>query len=141
MFKVYSKGCEYALRALTEISLSKPHQKFSMKQICRKAKIPESYTRKIFQSLVQGKFLSAVPGPGGGYALTSHPKKISLLKIILAVDGQDAFDKCIMGLSECNEKKPCPIHNTWKKMKKGVLRELKNKTLEDLIKVRKQRES
>jgi len=133
MFRLYSKGCEYAIRALIEVAPTDAKDKFLAKEVCRKAKIPEFFTRKTLQALVKGKFLRAVPGPGGGYQLIQPPNKISLLNIIQAVDGVDTFDKCIAGLPYCDDKQPCPLHHQWKKTKKEFLSNLEAKTLQDFI--------
>lgn len=139
MFKLYSKGCEYTIRALMFISSLKEDERFSPKDVCKKANIPESYTRKIFQALVQEGLFDAVTGPGGGYKLTEDPRNITILRIIKAVDGEETFDRCIMGLSECNDSMPCPIHKTWKKLKHGLSKELSRKTLRALMDVKERR--
>lgn len=132
MFRLYSKGCEYAVRALAQ--LAPVHGgRFQAKTICEKAGIPESFTRKVFQALVQTNFFDAVRGPGGGYALTKDPSEISLLEIIHAVDGVETFDGCIMGLDECNSAEPCPLHSVWAEAKSDLLAQLGSKTLQDLL--------
>ncbi len=134
MFKIYSKGCEYAIRALSHIPLGQAKETFSAKTLCKKARIPESYTRKVFQSLVRAKFFSAISGPGGGYVLINDPHNISLFDIIKAVDGDEIFERCILGLTSCRANNPCPVHNIWKKMKFDMVDELKSQTLDKLMK-------
>ncbi|MDA9101408.1 Rrf2 family transcriptional regulator, partial [Omnitrophica bacterium] len=109
MFKLYSKGCQYTLHALSRIPVKEPGQKLTARTLCKVAGIPESFTRKMLQSLSQSGFLKAVPGPGGGYVLAKDPKKVSILDIIQAVDGKDAFDRCVMGLPACGDFQPCVI--------------------------------
>ncbi|MCA9405940.1 MAG: Rrf2 family transcriptional regulator, partial [Candidatus Omnitrophica bacterium] len=93
MFKVYSKGCEYVLRALTRLPVDHYQEPFLAKDLCKKAKVPEASTRKIFQKLAREGLLNAVPGPGGGYKLSKDANQISLFHIIVAVDGKEVFDK------------------------------------------------
>lgn len=133
MFRLYSKGCEYAIRALVYASSQKANQRFSPKDVCKKANIPESYTRKIFQNLVKEGLFDAASGPGGGYRLTKHPKDISVLSIIEAIDGDNTFDQCVMGLTNCDEASPCPLHKRWKTMKQILKEGLKKETLEELM--------
>ena len=132
MFQLYSKGCEYTIKAL--IQMKDSTQNYGAKDICRRARVPESFSRKIFQSLVRGKFLQAVPGPGGGYKLCKRPNEISILDVIQAVDGPSAFDQCIMSLSKCSEKHACLLHQSWLKVKEPLLHELQKKKLQDLMK-------
>ena len=133
MFRLYSKGCEHTIRALLFFVPDDGKKNCAAKEVCEKAKIPEPSTRKIFQSLVQGGFLKAITGPGGGYALRRSPDKINVLSLIKAVDGKNTFEGCVMGLSACRQNNPCPLHQTWRKVKKILLQELKSTTLQDLI--------
>ena len=140
MFMLYSKGCEYAIRALVHAAPRAKGERFKAKAICEKAGIPESFTRKVFRLLVHEGFLEALRGPGGGYALLEDPDRISLLEIIKAVDGADTFEGCVMGLDECNALKPCPLHYVWNSAKNEMLDQLESKTLEDLCETVRRRE-
>ena len=140
MFKLYSKGCEYAIRALVHMAPEGETTRFQAKSVCKKAGIPESFTRKIFQSLVNGWFLHAVRGPCGGYALTKPPAEITLYEVILAVDGLDTFEGCILGLDECDATQPCPLHKMWAGGNTVLLETLTSKTLADLIRTTRERD-
>ena len=133
MFQLYSRRCAYTLRALMHVNPQKPEEHFSIKELCRKAKVPEAYTRKAFQALTRAGFLKAVSGPNGGYVLTRHPCRISLLDIILTVEGDDVFDQCVMGLPQCDSRKPCLVHGIWIESKKKLLSSLKDKTLHEIL--------
>lgn len=135
MFRLYSKGCEYALRALMCVAGDHHKLRFQARDICERVGIPEPYTRKVFQALTQGGFLRAVRGPGGGYELTQRPEQISLLEVILAVDGEDTFDSCIMGMPHCGGENPCPLHPIWAEAKEQMLEQLSSRTLQDLVEI------
>ncbi len=139
MFRLYSKGCEYAIRALMHVAPTNGTKRFQAKTICEKAGIPEPFTRKVFQSLVSGGFLEAARGPGGGYQLTEDPRRITILEIIKAVDGETVFDGCIMGLPECDALKPCPLHEIRSVTMHHLLSQLESTSLQDLIEVHEQR--
>lgn len=132
MFKLYSKGCEYALRALTYAATQTEKKRFQIKEVCKKTGIPESFTRKVFQALTQGGFLQAVRGPGGGYELTRSAADITLLDVIKAVEGDDTFDHCVLGFPVCDAKCPCPLHETWRRARGQLLAQLERRTLQDL---------
>lgn len=133
MFRLYSKSCEYAIRVLLYSAPTPARAHFTAQQVCRKAKTPESFTRKTLQLLVQQGFLRAVTGPGGGYELTRLPKTIPILSIIRAVDGAKVYEGCVMGLSQCDDRTACPMHDTWKRARTHILAALSSKTLQDLI--------
>jgi len=139
MFKLYSKGCEYAMRALVYAAQQDTESgtRFQIGDVCDKLDIPEYFTRKVFQALVQGGFLDAVRGPSGGYMLNRPAEEINLIEIIQAVDGSTTFDQCVMGLPQCDGKKPCPLHEVWTSAKTNLLDQLKQKTLRDIVEVAK----
>ncbi len=136
MLKLYSKAAEYALIALSYLSLSHWRQRFSLKVLCEKAGLKLSYTRKAFQTLSNANILLSVTGPGGGYRLAHHPDNISLLEIIRAIDGADAFDQCVLGLPVCYDGNDCPMHATWKPLKEKMLQRLDTITLGDIMRFR-----
>jgi Rrf2 family protein len=132
MFCLYSKGCEYAIRALAEISDGKAAGNARAADICRKAGIPEAYARKTFQALVQSGFLKAVSGPGGGYVLARDPKSTTVMDVVEAVEGKGNYSQCLMGLAACNDRNPCSLHFTWVKLKGQMTDALRSQTLWDL---------
>lgn len=132
MFCLYSKGCEYAIRALAEISGAESNANFRAKDICRNAGIPEPYARKTFQALVQNGFLKAVPGPGGGYSLARNPKNTTVMDVVDAVEGKGNYSQCMMGLAVCNDQKPCSLHFVWLKLKGQMIDALRSRTLSEL---------
>ncbi|MBP9854158.1 MAG: Rrf2 family transcriptional regulator [Candidatus Omnitrophica bacterium] len=133
MFKIYSKACEYALRALTQIPKDNFDRKFLAVEMARKAKIPIHSARKTLQLLVECGYLEAISGPGGGYRLNKNPENITLLDIIKKIDGKDAFNRCVMGLPQCGSINPCPIHGLWAKVKIDMEKEMEKKTLLKLM--------
>lgn len=133
MLRLYSKGCEYALRGLMHCAEDGgPASGFQ--SLCRKARIPEHFSRKMFQKLTQKGLLRSVPGPNGGFRLARSPREISLRQIIEAIDGHSAFDACVMGNASCKSGRSCALHTTWSAAKKQFLPQLESQTLSDLIK-------
>lgn len=132
MFRLYSKGCEYTLRALAEIAAVSPLRRFRAAEVCEAAGIPEAYTRKTFQALVQAGFLTAIPGPGGGYTLTGDPARVTVRQVVEAVDGFRNYDICALGHPQCSETDSCPMHELWIKIKENMRSRLDTKTVADL---------
>lgn len=132
LFQLFSKRCEYVLRVLLCLGCDPEARRFRARDICKRANVPEAYSRKVFQSLVQGGFLRAVLGPGGGYELTRDPSQITLLEVIRAVDGDFSFDGCLLGHSQCG-KTPCVLHGLWGGIRQDLLSRLNSHTLLDLV--------
>jgi len=137
VFFLYSKSCEYAVRVLTQAAKN-PEGCFRVTAVCRLTKVPLHYARKAIEQLAAYGLLEAVRGPGGGYRFLKPVSKITILELVKAIDGSEAFDRCVMGLPECGDRTPCPLHETWVRVKSGYLDELHKKTLADLAAVRPQ---
>ena len=134
MLHLYSKGCEYAIHALSNISRAECRSGFAVKSVCKKAGLPEPFTRKIFQTLVKNRILIAKRGPGGGYRFKKDPEKISVLSIVYAIDGKNTFDKCVAKNNQCDSGKNCSLHPMWKKTKNHLINQLKKSTVAELMK-------
>ncbi len=139
MFRLYSKRCEHAIRALTYLRRDNGTKRFKAETLCRRAHVPEPATRKVFQALASEGFLGAVRGPGGGYELIRDPSEITLLNIIMTVEGESVYADCVLGLRECDATMPCPLHNFWLEARTVLMDQLESTTLEELIATRERR--
>ena len=131
---MFSKGCEYGIRALTVIAeAGKENRKIGIKEICKSSKTPESFTAKILQNLVKRGIVSSQKGPAGGFYLSKKLENITLYDIVEAIDGKGIFSKCGLGLSECNANKPCPLHSQFEVVRNELNQMCHNNTLKDLV--------
>lgn len=129
---IYSKTCEYALRALAYLASRGQGSYVMVSEISGKTKVPEPYIAKIFQGLVRKGLLLSRRGPAGGFALAGSPGKISLYEVVQAVDDKVVFGNCIMGLGECSDAAACPLHTAWSGLKSKMLGRLKRTTVLEL---------
>lgn len=112
---MFSKACEYAIRAMMFISQkSKAGERVGIKDIARGIDSPEHFMAKILQELSRKGLLQSVKGPNGGFYMNSKDMKVTLAEVVTAIDGDQLFNGCGLGLKACNEKKPCPIHDEFK---------------------------
>ncbi len=56
--------------------------------------VPHPYLAKALQTLSNDGILTTVSGPKGGYKLAKAPDKISLLDIVLSIEGKDSCFEC-----------------------------------------------
>lgn len=133
---MFSKSTEYALRAIIYLAQkSSPDQKIGIRELAEAAGTPQSFTAKILQKLTRDQVLiSSITGPNGGFYLSEAAKKKSLLHVLELLEEDDVVTGCILGLHECSEKNPCPIHAQYKKIKPLLLEMLDKKTIAELAK-------
>lgn len=132
---MFSKACEYAIRAVLYIAVkSKDGSKLGLKEIAKEIDSPEPFTAKILQTLSREGIISSIKGPNGGFYLEPKSKPIPLNTIVRAMDGEDMLHACSLGLKECSDTFPCPIHHDVKAYKDRLRKTLKEKTVQHLAK-------
>lgn len=118
---MFSKTCEYAIRALIYIAQhSKGGAKVGIKSITQGIDSPEHFIAKILQDLSRRGLVSSIKGPNGGFYMTDQELNNSLADIVEIIDGEKIFTGCALGLKQCSEVKPCPMHNHYKPIRKKI---------------------
>jgi Rrf2 family protein len=67
--------------------------------------VSTSYLLKHLQALAGAGILQSIPGPKGGYRLARDPADITLLDIVLAVEGPEPAFRC----NEIRQRGPSPV--------------------------------
>ena len=131
--KVLSKSSEYGLRALLYMVGKGDGQEYvSIREMSEQLDISFHFLTKILQSLTQANMLASYRGPSGGVTFNIPPDKILLGDVVRVLEGDDFFDKCLLGLPGCGERHPCPMHDFWKNIKGQLKQEFESTTLAGL---------
>ena len=118
---MFSKACEYAIRALLFIAQkSKDGSKVGIREIAKGIDSPEHFIAKILQDLSRKGLVQSQKGPAGGFYLDKESANYTLADVVRTVDGDSLFSGCGLGLKQCSEKKPCPLHHTFKKIRSDI---------------------
>lgn len=129
---VFSKTCEYAMRAVFFIAHKTTRdRKVGIKEIAQGIDSPEHFLAKILQDLSRKGIILSAKGPNGGFYMNGATLKQPLSTIVEAIDGNKIFVGCGLGLNYCSESNPCPIHHEFKKIRNDIINMLKNTTIED----------
>lgn len=103
---MFSKACEYGIRAtiyIAEQSIS--NRKVSLKDVAKAIESPEAYTSKILQQLSKHKIINSSKGPTGGFSLDNQSmENITLSTIVSAIDGNNIYTGCGLGLKNAMRK-------------------------------------
>ncbi len=70
---IYSKTCEYAIRALAYMADHRDEEMCMIPRISEDTGVPQAYIAKIFQGLVRHGILSSRRGPAGGFSFSRDP--------------------------------------------------------------------
>ena len=127
---IFSKTCEYALRAVFYIaSQTVDGSKVGIREIAKNVDSPEHFLGKILQDLSRKGIIDSTKGPNGGFYVTGQSLKRPIADIVSAVDGNDIFTGCAMGLTYCSETTPCPLHHEFKKIRNQITKMLTGTTI------------
>lgn len=131
---MFSKACEYGIKASIYIAVnSYDGKRVSLKEIAREIDSPIAFTAKILQELVRHHIIDSVQGAYGGFQIPQNEiAKRKLSQIVNAIDGDQIYKGCGLGLHTCEENYPCPVHNQFKNIRKELKDMLENTTLEQL---------
>ncbi len=126
----FSRTCEYAIRAVIFVAQkSEGGRKVSIKEIAAGIDAPEHFIAKILQDLGKRELIQSTKGPNGGFYIDEVSRKHTLADIVNAVDGDKIFKGCGLGLRNCSEIKPCPLHNDFKEIRRKMHLTLQSATI------------
>jgi len=94
--------------------------KIGIHTIAEDLDLPLHYLSKVMQSLVKNDVISSVKGRNGGFYLNENELNEPLLRVVQAIDGENVFLKCGLGISNCSSKRPCPLHNDIKAYRENL---------------------
>ena len=128
----------YGVRAIFDIAYNSAGMPVQIKDISKRQEIPPRYLEQIFHKLKQSKIVKSVRGPGGGYVLTSDPRKITVGDIIraikepiypvLCVDDKNEYNK------KCSRAEQCVTRQIWKEAGEKITEFFNSITIGDLCK-------
>ncbi|WP_228853041.1 RrF2 family transcriptional regulator [Aegicerativicinus sediminis] len=132
---MFSKACEYAIRAMIYIAKnSLEGKRVNPKEISAEINSPQAFTAKILQALVRKNVVKSIKGAYGGFEIDKENiPKITLSIIVETIDGDDIYKGCGLGLQRCNEENPCPLHDRFTEVRHSLRLMLENTTLEVLV--------
>lgn len=128
-----SNTCKYAIRSVIYLELyASPEHKLGLKEISVELGIPAPFLGKILQMLTRHQILDSAKGPHGGFSLKKPAIDISLMEIIDIIDGEDAFNQCLIRTSTCSKESPCSLHDKVAPYRKGLKSILMTESIADL---------
>jgi Rrf2 family protein len=131
---MFSKACEYGIKASIFIAIqSYEDRRVTPKEISKEIDSPQAFTAKILQALVKNNVIESVKGAYGGFEISKdNIPLIKLAQIVNAIDGDNIYSGCALGLKQCNTKHPCPVHDKFKSVRNDLKHMLEHTTLEEL---------
>ncbi len=125
-----SNSTKYAIKAVLFLALySDENKKIMAKDISKSIAVPQAYLSKLLQDLSRHNIVSSTKGPRGGFFLNEENRNSPLINIVEVIDGNQKLQSCLLSLENCNEKRPCPLHDLVAPSKNKLLKSLRSKTI------------
>jgi Rrf2 family protein len=128
-----SQTCKTAVKAVLFLALKyEKDEKAGIKEIAEYLDANEHTVGKMLQTLVKRGVINSLKGPAGGFYISKMQQDQPIINIVKAIDGENVFKNCGLGLSKCSSTHPCPIHNEYKEARDIMDRIFKTKNVADL---------
>jgi len=133
-----NEGVEWAMHSCVNLSWA-AGEAVTAKRLAAFYNLPTAYLNKQLQALTRAGILTSVSGPKGGFQLARDPRDISLLDIVVAIDGPDEAFRCTEILKEgpgadakADYTKVCVISQAMRGAELTYRRELAGRSIADL---------
>ncbi len=128
-----SNACKYAIRAVIYLALNSDEtKKHGAKKIAEALEVPQPFLAQLLRKLATDRLISSTKGPGGGFFLNRSNRDKAVWDVIAAIDGTHKFDACYLGLAQCEDENPCPVHHLVSPFKEALLEEFRQKSIASL---------
>ncbi len=129
---LFSNATNYALRAILYLALnSSENNKIGIQEIAKELNLPYHFLGKLLQTLARNQLVQSSKGPNGGFFLTETERNGKIIRIIEIFEEPDIFNQCALGLRQCADDNPCPMHQTFKTFRKQLLNNMETQSIKD----------
>lgn len=88
------RGVEWAVHSCVNMAWTPAGEAVNSARLAEYYKLPGAYLNKQLQALVRAGILGSVSGPRGGFHLARRPENVTVLDIVLALEGPDPVFRC-----------------------------------------------
>jgi len=131
--KVSTKG-RYGLRSMIDLAINSTEGHVALLYIAERQNISINYLEQVFSTLRKAGLVKSVKGAQGGYTLGDSPSRITIGRILRALEGslsivEESGSKTVMD----NSLRECIKINVWDKMTESLNQIVDSITLEDMV--------
>lgn len=123
----------HALLAVAALGRLQRDQYAGAAEIAAETQAPRNYLGKLLKRLADAGLLESQKGKGGGFRLRRDPSRIVLLDVIDPIESVSRWSGCFLGQGSCSDRRPCAVHERWKKVRDTYLSFLEETTIADLL--------
>jgi len=122
---------DYALRMVVDLAGRTP-QSSTAAELSAGLGVPHGFAQKILRKLAAAGILKARLGRGGGFRLNRKPGRVSLMDVIVAIQGPPLLNRCMGKPGTCSRHPSCRINASLKPFQDKLEAFLCHTSLSDL---------
>jgi len=130
---IIRRNTDYALRAAVELAARFGRGPVATKQIADRQDIPYQLACKLLQRLHNAGIVRSAMGPAGGFKLYKDPSKITVRRVVEAIQGPIRLNRCLFAKSVCRFSPRCTISPELARLQNRINAFLDGLTLKQLV--------
>jgi Rrf2 family protein len=134
-----SEGVEWALHSCLNLTWLPAGEAVPAAKLAAFYELPPAYLNKQLQALARAGIVSSTPGPRGGFQLARGPESITLLDVVVAIEGAEEAFRCDQLLRKgpgadpkVDYRQACLLSQAMRRADLAWRRELAGQTLADM---------
>jgi Rrf2 family protein len=127
-----ARHTDYAARIVLHLACLEPGALVPIAEIARRRLLPTPFVRRVIGKLVKAGIVATVRGAAGGVRLGRPASEISLLDLVVAMEGGIALNRCLETHHACPFAASCPVHFAWAEVTRALEQQLAGLRFADL---------
>ena len=127
-----TRGTEYAIRALTYLSMRDSEEPILLAEIAEGIGAPPNYLSNIFQILSRLDLVRSHRGAKRGYSLAQPADDISLRDVVEGIEGPITVSSCNIDKGWCDYEGDCSLYDVWQDIQNTIATKLEKAKLSKL---------
>jgi Rrf2 family protein len=127
-----TKQADYAVRAVLALAGVRDGRRLSVRRLALEEQIPAAFLPRVMGGLVAHGIVEATPGRTGGYRLARPAEDVSLLDIIVAIEGDVRRRDRILRGGPCRPTGACAVHPVFASAHEDLLGRLAGTSVADV---------
>ncbi len=129
-----SQKCQYAVRAVLELSRNRNGGPVPAGEIAAKQAVPQRFLEVILNELRPTGLIGSRRGVRGGYYLSREPSQVTVGDVIRLVEGPMDPVRCTRGnRTDCPVQHNCALVELWERAKRAVEDVYDSTSFQDLV--------
>ena len=138
---IFSTRAEYGVRLMVELGRRAGEGPVALNVLADAENLPLAYLEHVVAKLKRAELVTSTRGAHGGYALARPTERIAMDEVVQALEGHIAPMECftddevrhVLCSHEGDLGRACATKLLWTRVQGGVIRALRETTLEDLV--------